>query len=195
MAKYVCIKKALDYFGVLYTSGSTLVQGWLQVGNVSNDTTDFIGTTNDSNLRFKRNNIYSGFLSSLSTAFGVDSGNYPLDNTTQSGNTYFGRKSGKNSIGSENTFIGSSAGENNEESQVTSIGINSGNGNSGMNLSSLGFQSGLNNSGVNVSSLGPNSANGNSGDDVVALGNQSAKNNVRESKTINFVKSYTLMRK
>jgi len=25
--------------------------------------------------------------------------------------------------------------------------------------------------------------------------NQSAKNNVRESKTINFVKSYTLMRK
>ena len=177
MSKYLCIKKALDFWGVLYTNGTSIVQGWLLQGNVANDTTDFIGTNNDANVRFKRNGIFAGFINALNTSFGIESGNYSLDNVSQAGNSYFGRKSGKNSIGSENSFFGASSGENNTESQVSSFGIGSGNGNSGLNLSSFGFESGSGNSGTNVSTMGASSSRNNSGDEVVSLGVSANENN------------------
>src|SRR5690606_18201094 len=77
--------------------------GWELIGN-SASTTDFIGTVNDEDLRFKVNSIAAGFITSgspFNTAFGEKS---LASNTTGEKNTAGGYQAlFSNSTGNENT--------------------------------------------------------------------------------------------
>lgn len=86
--------------------------GWNLVGNAgTNPATNFLGTTNNQDLVFRRNNVLSGRLSTSNTAFGVSS----LEaNTGGFFNTAFGVNTLQvNTIGSDNTAIGLRALSNN----------------------------------------------------------------------------------
>lgn len=64
--------------GFYYWNGSKWVRlnsedGWLLNGNANtNPSTNFIGTTDNNDLVFKRNNVVSGKLNSTNTSFGVE---------------------------------------------------------------------------------------------------------------------------
>jgi trimeric autotransporter adhesin len=119
--------------------------------------TNFIGTTDDKDLVFKRNGIVSGLInSSLGNAsFGL--GALKL-NTTGSSNTALGDYAGQsNTAGSYNSFVGAYAGTNNTVGSNNSfIGVQSGQANTtGSENSFVGYQAGLNNTaGSNNSFLG-----------------------------------------
>jgi hypothetical protein len=177
MAKYLCIKKALDYWNVLYGTANF----WLTGGNsATNPSVNFIGTTDNVDFRFKRNSFDAGHITANSTALGQGSGNWAQEGgvgATQSSNTSIGLYAGWNSIGSENTFLGTQAGRQNTEQQVVCIGQAAGFQNSGLNLVAVGYNSGNNNSGVNTISLGASSGQHNTGDNIVSLGFRSAEDN------------------
>lgn len=85
--------------------------GWSLTGNAGTvPGTNFIGTTDDKDLVFKRGGLKSGLinLSLSNTAFGV---NAMRDNTTGGSNSFFGSNAGAaNTTGFQNTFIGKDAG-------------------------------------------------------------------------------------
>jgi trimeric autotransporter adhesin len=77
--------------GFYYWSGSRWIKlissnqptsGWNLNGNIANNT-NFIGTTNDANIYFKRNNVNAGFLNPDNTVLGVDAMS-PTTNTENS---------------------------------------------------------------------------------------------------------------
>lgn len=168
---------------------------WDVLGNPNlNSSVNFLGTTDDVDVMLRRNNINAGFINPFTTAFGAQSGNYAQESVyNQSGNTYFGKNTGKDSLGGENTFVGAFAGENNNEFQVVGVGLGAMKNNTGFNATSIGFQSGQDNTGdalcavgvaagrfntgQNVCALGESASESNSGDHVLALGYNAGKNN------------------
>ncbi|MFT3680707.1 MAG: hypothetical protein QM791_23775 [Ferruginibacter sp.] len=92
------------------TTIGSLGSGWNLTGNASIDTSvNFMGTTDDKDVLFKRNSLYSGLISLYNTSFGRESGvNIRLGAGTL--NTSIGTGSLKNnSSGNSNTAIGSNA--------------------------------------------------------------------------------------
>jgi hypothetical protein len=82
--------------------------GWLLDGNTGVTTASFIGSINDADVVFKRNNIESGRLSTNLTSYGISAG---LANNSTA-NTYVGFNSGSNSSNtssSNNVAVGHSA--------------------------------------------------------------------------------------
>jgi trimeric autotransporter adhesin len=81
------------------------INGWGITGNAGSDPiTNFIGTTDDKDIIFKRNNVNAALLSSYNTAYGVNALN-PL--TSGDGNTAIGSGSLKNNTtGFTNTANG-----------------------------------------------------------------------------------------
>ena len=158
---------------------------WNLLGNSGTTaSTNFIGTTDDVDLKFKRNSIDSGYLAGSNTSFGVESGNSTTEsglNPTQFGNVSIGLEAGKSSVGNENTFLGNGAGENNKDDQVTCIGLGAGNSNDGLNLVALGFTAGSGNIGVNATALGASSGWNNRGDNVISIGLRSNENNTGDN--------------
>jgi Repeat of unknown function (DUF5907) len=79
--------------------------GWALTGNAgTNAATNFIGTTDNVNLVFRRNNIKSGFISADNTALGVNS---LAANTTGSRNVSIGQNAlAVNTTGGYNVAIG-----------------------------------------------------------------------------------------
>ncbi|MBK9735360.1 MAG: hypothetical protein IPO92_10480 [Saprospiraceae bacterium] len=147
--------------GFYFCNGSKwekAVGGWSLTGNGgTNPATNFIGTTDNQDILFKRNNLIAGLLnnSSGNTAFGVESFNLT---TTSTGNTAIG-KVVLSSIqsGSNNTVIGAQSLNN------TTTGFqNSTLGHSAMLLNTTGSE----NIAIGVSSLGQNSA----GSNAIAIG-------------------------
>lgn len=101
------------YPGYYYWGGSRWIRlntdlSWLISGNANtNSSINFLGTIDNVDLVFKRNNILSGKLSETNTSFGV--GSLKL-NTTGNNNTAFGVSSLENNIsGVQNTAIGKSS--------------------------------------------------------------------------------------
>ncbi|MDR0792222.1 MAG: tail fiber domain-containing protein [Chitinophagaceae bacterium] len=103
--------------GVYYNNGAGWVSAaatgntaWQLSGNAGTTAgANFIGTTDNQDLIFKRNNFQAGWLNSAAgnTAFGV--GSLPA-NTTGNGNTAVGyQASSSNTTGFNNTAIGNSA--------------------------------------------------------------------------------------
>ena len=85
--------------------------GWLITGNADiDDTVNFLGTTTNDNVVFKRNNIFSGILDDSNTAFGVNS---LESNSSGINNTALGVDALKNTLGGRNTAIGYRAGDYN----------------------------------------------------------------------------------
>jgi hypothetical protein len=86
---------------------------WSLTGNTStNAATNFIGTTDNQNFRFKRNNLYAGEIDTINTTFGLSAGNI----TVSSGkfNSDFGVKAlSSNTTGINNTATGYQSLKNN----------------------------------------------------------------------------------
>lgn len=119
--------------------------GWSLTGNSStNPATNFIGTSDNQDVIFKRSNIRAGLLNSIAnkTSFGV---NALHPNNTGNGNTAIGAGALEtNGISSENTAVGNMALKNNTTgSNNTAIGSNvllqntTGNGNIGIGFYAL----------------------------------------------------------
>ena len=100
------------------------VKAWQLNGNTVNATTDFMGSTNDADVIFKRNNVHAGRIGIENTSFGVNALN-PA--STGSQNTAFGNASlYYNTTGSQNTASGaSSLSSNTEGYQNTASGATS----------------------------------------------------------------------
>jgi hypothetical protein len=91
-----------------FYNGTVWTGGWNKRGNAGTDAAnDFIGTTDDRDLVFKRNNATSGWLNSTNTSFGVSS--MPIT-ATGGRNTAFGSVAlGVLTSGTFNTAIGDNA--------------------------------------------------------------------------------------
>lgn len=139
--------------------------GWGLTGNAgTNATANFIGTTDDKDIVFKRNNIKAGLINAASnnTAFGVSTLNA---NTTGSENTAIGKDAlTANTWGSYNTAIG----------YQTLTSNTTGDANVALGINALKS----NTIGTNNIALGNNSLTNNlKGEYNIALGNYSLANN------------------
>ena len=149
MMVFLTTAATLNLPGFYYWNNSLL--GWIGVGNSTNwnltgnlgtnPATNFIGTADNNDIVFKRNNIRAGKLEFSNTAFGTNSfsptntginntaiGDYPLtSNTTGSYNVGIGTNAlTTNSIGTRNTAVGvNSLLLNSSGSYNTSTGVNS----------------------------------------------------------------------
>lgn len=104
--------------GYYYWNGTKWVRlntdsSWLVEGNKNtNPSVNFLGTLDDNDLVFKRNNVFSGRLSTTNTSFGVNAQSNPLNTTMRS--VAFGVNALKNdSAGKDNVAIGYGTLENN----------------------------------------------------------------------------------
>lgn len=132
--------------------------------NGTNATTNFLGTTDNVDLVFRRSNVLSGRIGTTNTFFGLSSG---LVNTGDY-NTFIGQGAGSaNATGDDNTFIGRLAGAN---------------GISGNDNSYLGYAAGLNNTGNSNLILGAFASQNTTGSFNVFVGNQSGGTNTTGSR-------------
>ena len=93
--------------------------GWTTTGNAgTNAGTNFIGTTDNQDLVFKRNNIVSGKITANNTAFGTTALNVVSAGTNNS--AYGNSALISNTIGGSNTAVGSSALNNNVDGNTNS---------------------------------------------------------------------------
>jgi trimeric autotransporter adhesin len=143
---------------------------WQTTGNSgTNSTVNFIGTTDNVDLIFKRQNIISGKIQESNTSFGVNS----LRNSGTS-NTAFGAYSQNQiSTSNSNTSVGASALESNFfGSENTAIGTRAMQGNiNESNNVAVGFESLYSNAGGSGTAIGSKSLRSNTtGDLNVALG-------------------------
>lgn len=146
--------------------------GWGLTGNAgTNVTSNFIGTTDDKDIVFKRNNIKAGLINAASnnTAFGVSTLNA---NTTGSENTAIGKDAlTANTWGSYNTAIG----------YQTLTSNTTGDANVALGINALKS----NTIGTNNIALGNNSLTNNlKGEYNIALGNSALPNNTNASHNI-----------
>lgn len=142
--------------------GNNNNSNWNLTGNTgTNPAINFIGTTDNQDVVFRRFNVFSGRISNSNTFFGRLSGSVSTatnntflgteagrDNITGDQNVFIGRRSGTfGTTGSNNVLVGNGAGILNEANQNTFVGSFSGNGNfSGANNSFFGYFSGTNTS-------------------------------------------------
>ena len=144
---------------------------WQTTGNAgTNPASNFIGTTDDKDLIFKRNNIISGKIGVSNTSLGLNS----TGSSTGSNNTSFGAFSQNQlSSSSSNTSVGTSALESNTGNENTAVGTRALQGNTiNTNNVAVGFESLYFNSGGNSgTAIGSKSLRSNtSGDFNVAVG-------------------------
>ena len=101
--------------------------------------TNYLGSANDINVLFKRNNVFAGMLTTNSTSLGVNTsaipygvsigGNSFVSNSTGAGNTFVGFNAGlSNGTGYSNVYIGMGSGANIVGHNNTFIGNASGGG-------------------------------------------------------------------
>ena len=111
---------------------------WSLTGNTVNATTHFLGSTNNADVIFKRNNLQAGFLGSVNTSFGQGALiNYAL--SPFSLNTAFGR----NALAGDSTTA-----------------LNTGSGNTAVGVDSLSFNTaGSSNTALGYLALSSNKAN------------------------------------
>ncbi|MBS7787154.1 tail fiber domain-containing protein [Flavobacterium sp. CYK-55] len=133
---------------------------WGLLGNTgTNATTNFLGTIDNVDLVFRRNNISSGKIGLNNTFFGVNSG---VVNTGDY-NTFIGERAGfANATGQDNTFLGRLAGAN---------------GTFGDDNSYIGYAAGLNSTGNSNIIFGAFASQNTTGNFNVFVGNQSGSTN------------------
>lgn len=152
-----------DANGVATWQNTNLSNAWQLSGNSINPITQFIGTTNDGDLVFKRNNVFAGYLNALArnTSFGVATNQFGIDNTA------FGFNALNVNSGNSNTAVGSATLRNNS--------------NGGQNTG-VGFGSLLSNTtGNNNTSLGSSLNLNTQGSQNIAIGNFSLEQNTIQS--------------
>lgn len=116
--------------------------GWGLTGNAGTTAgTNFLGTTDNVDVIFKRNNVLAGQLSTSNTSFGAEA----LLNNTGSQVTAVGYRAGRVNSGIRNTFMGMQSGYSNTTgANNLFLGVSSGYLNTtGNNNTFLGDQAGL----------------------------------------------------
>jgi trimeric autotransporter adhesin len=176
---------------------------WKLNGNSgTSDNQHFIGTTDNEDFRFKRNNVNGGRIGFTNTSFGLNSGQGGFSNINigrGAGNNsneilnFFnisiGENSGKsNTSGYVNTFVGSSSGHGNTTGYGnTFIGAESGKfNNEGFSNTALGYRALYNNRQGNYNiALSPASLELNlNGDNNIALGTWSLQKNTNGNNNV-----------
>ncbi len=166
------------YFnGTLWIRMAPESDDWKISGNSNtNASINFVGTTNDVDLKFKRNGVQSGWLSTNTTSFGVNT----IDPTTNTGahNTAIGHTVlQSNTTGHRNTAIGSGAlTDNTTGFQNVALGRYTMHFNiSGSNNMAIGQEAAKwNSTGINNVAIGFNALRQNgTGSDNVAIGRSS----------------------
>jgi trimeric autotransporter adhesin len=156
-----------DANGVATWQNTNLSNAWQLSGNTINPITQFIGSTNDADLIFKRNTIFAGAVTSASfrnTSFGLGS------NQFGSSNTSFGFNALNLNNGNNNTAVGTATLQNNA--------------NGGQNTG-IGFGSLLSNTtGNNNTSLGSSLNLNTQGSQNIAIGNFSLEQNTIQSNNV-----------
>lgn len=148
------MKQLLLLIGLSLLSAITKINAQATVASntLSTETpiANYLGSANDVNVLFKRNNVFAGMLSIYSTSLGVNS-----FAPAWAYNTSIGNNAGNNSTGHSNTFLGASAGMNCSGNDNIGIGLNAGAGSSGSQNIFIGTDSGLaNGAGTNNVCLG-----------------------------------------
>jgi trimeric autotransporter adhesin len=157
-----------DANGVATWQNPSLTGAWRTGGNTVNSGTDFIGSTNNADVVFKRDNVFAGFLTTSNTSFGSGSGQFSVSG---SGNNSFGVNSlFQNLSGTRNIAIGNASLYSNID----------GSRNTALGLASL-FS---NASGNDNTALGLAIENNISGSRNISLGNYSLRNSTTESDNI-----------
>jgi hypothetical protein len=143
---------------VRFATGATT--GWLTTGNTVGASGSFIGTLDNFDVAFRRNNTASGFISSSSTAIGVSA----LAANTGSNNTAFGTNAlAANNSPGDNTAIGTNA------LAANTLNSGAGNFNTAVGSSSLAaLNGGARNTAFGALAL--SAASGNASLDNVAVG-------------------------
>jgi hypothetical protein len=155
-----------DANGTASWQNSTISAWGLNGNTTTNPAINFIGTTDNQDLIFRRNNLQSGLIGLTNTSFGSST---LASNTTGTNNTAIGRVSlNSNTTGAFNTAIGGFA-----------LSTNS----TGVNNTAVGYQANLNNTiGQSNTSLGQLALlNTTSGGFNTAVGRQSLTNNITGS--------------
>ena len=125
---------------IFLTGNISLNSNWATTGNAAtNESVHFLGTTDNKNLIFKRNNIRAGLLDVSNTSFGVDAlkpVSSGINNTAIGVKTLFSNTTGakntalgfealySNTVGNNNVAIGDSALRNNGIGASSTQGIN-----------------------------------------------------------------------
>lgn len=147
---------------VLLATGNNT--GWSLTGNSGTSSlTNFLGTTDDIDVAFKRNGLAAGKIGATSTSFGLAAAkentaagttafgfNALAANTTAVGNTAVGYTALANSTAANNTAVGYGAGDALTTVNNTAIGFNA-----------LGAAAGAQNTAVGSGALAVNTAPGN----------------------------------
>ncbi|MBL7887567.1 MAG: hypothetical protein JNJ52_12520, partial [Flavobacterium sp.] len=159
---------------------------WRTNGNFDTDSdVNFVGTTDNEDLTFRRNNVISGRLGFLNTSYGYLSGRGGFSNVN------IGRKAGNNSNLIQNFYnisIGESAGLSNETGSLnTFVGVFAGTNNtSGIGNTFIGADSGrFNTTGNSNTAIGFRSLLKNTtGDYNISLSNGALENNTTGNHNI-----------
>ena len=138
------MKQLLLLIGLSLLSAITKINAQATVASNTLSTatqiTDYLGSANDVNVLFKRNNVFAGMITVYSTSLGVNSFAPAFAH-----NTSIGNGAGQNSTGNSNTFLGAGAGANCLGSDNIGIGLNAGFGSSGSQNIFIGTDSGFTN--------------------------------------------------
>jgi hypothetical protein len=182
------------------TAVTSLANEWHLIGNSGTvPGTNFLGTTDSTDLVFKTNGVESGRLNinTHNTLFGRYSGygvgvseynvfmgeyaggDFAGNNPTITYSTIVGHNAGVGSNGYGASFFGQGAGNSSSKDWVTSIGTSSGIANSGRASTFVGGSSGNQQTGDSVTAIGYASGAGNTGARSTFLGLRAGnKNNV-----------------
>lgn len=215
MLVYLTTTSGTDLPGFYYWDNTTVdwipignnnTNGWTISGNTgTNPTTNFIGTTDNVDLVFRRANVLSGRIGNSTTFFGRLSGSVSTgtnntyigteagrDNVTGQQNVFIGRRAGTfGATGSDNILIGNGAGIFNEANQNSFIGSFSGNGTStGANNTFMGYSSGsANGTGSQNAFFGASAGTANStgiGNTIIGTNSNLSLNNLNNASAIGF---------
>jgi len=167
--------------------------GWQITGNADIiDGRNFLGTTNNIDVAFRRNNMAAGELATTSTSFGVGA----LNSGADTNNTAIGHNALGVNTGADNTALGKGASAGNTTGiQNTAVGVDAltlkttGSANTAIgwnalagagtysNVTALGFQAGSSNTASNATLIGFQTGNANTADNFIAIGFQAGSNN------------------
>lgn len=146
---------------------------WRITGNAGTTAgTNFIGTTDNIDLIFKRNSTSAGLIGAVNTYFGLNAG------TSSSGGTFYGLSAGQSSTNNQQSGFGIQALLNSSGDRSTGFGYQSGVSNTGAELTAIGFGAGGSNTGINSTFLGGTSGVSNSGDSSIGVGYKAAYSNI-----------------
>ena len=179
--------KLYDSIGIKWlrdTCSGTATTAWLLTGNSGTTAgTNFIGTTDNVDVVFKRNNSEAGRIRNAATSFGnganAGTGGTSFGALAGFGATaiqdftFLGSSAGGSSTGLQNVYIGSGAGYQSTSDSSVFVGAYpaaGGSAISGRSLTFVGYKAGQGNTGNSCLALGRRAAYFNTYNSIIALG-------------------------